>query len=144
MKQKITVNGKTFEVEVGDLKASPIEVTVNNTRYSVTLAAAAEETRVRVEKPAPVETRTRVDKPVAAPAAAVGTSAKDIRAPMPGKILSITVKPGDSVTSGQTLCFLEAMKMKNAIRTSQSGVVASIEVSEGQKVAFNDVLVRIA
>jgi glutaconyl-CoA/methylmalonyl-CoA decarboxylase subunit gamma len=140
MKQKITVNGKTYEVEVGDLKGSPIEVTVNNTRYSVTLEAAPEETKVKVEKPVPVEVRV---KPVAGPTVAVGTAAKEIRAPMPGKILTVTVKPGDSVTPGQTLCFLEAMKMKNAIRTSKAGVVASIEVTEGQKVAYNDVLVRL-
>ncbi len=63
---------------------------------------------------------------------------------MPGIIHDVAVKPGDKVTPGQQLCTLEAMKMKSAIRTSKEGVIASVEVTNGQKVAHGDVLVRFA
>jgi len=54
------------------------------------------------------------------------------------------VKPGDQVCVGQEMCVLEAMKMKNILRSSQNGVVASIEVTLGQSVKYGDVLVRFA
>jgi biotin carboxyl carrier protein len=60
---------------------------------------------------------------------------------MPGSILTLLVRPGDTVAVGQELCVLEAMKMKNAIRASRGGVIASVEVSEGQTVAYGDVLI---
>jgi biotin carboxyl carrier protein len=59
---------------------------------------------------------------------------------MPGNILDIAVKPGDRVAVRQQLCSLEAMKMKNAIRSPGEGVIASVEVAEGQAVAHGDVL----
>ena len=78
--------------------------------------------------------------PAAAPAAAAGSG--DVVSPMPGVVLDICVKPGDSVTRGQQVCALEAMKMKSAIRAARDGVVASVEVSEGQRVTHGAVLVR--
>jgi biotin carboxyl carrier protein len=63
---------------------------------------------------------------------------------MPGNILGIAVKPGDEVGFRQQLCSLEAMKMKNAIRSPRDGVIASVEVSEGQAVAHGDVLFTFA
>ena len=62
---------------------------------------------------------------------------------MPGDIVQISVKIGDSVSIGQEVCVLEAMKMKNVLRASTPGVVKSIEVSSGQSVKYGDVLVRL-
>jgi biotin carboxyl carrier protein len=59
---------------------------------------------------------------------------------MPGNVLNIEVKAGDRVSFRQQLCSLEAMKMKNAIRSPRDGVIASVEVSEGQAVSHGDVL----
>ncbi len=59
---------------------------------------------------------------------------------MPGNILDIRVKPGDKVRFRQPLCSLEAMKMKNLIRSPRDGLIASVEVSEGQSVSHGDVL----
>jgi len=59
---------------------------------------------------------------------------------MPGSIVNVCARPGDAVVVGQQLCTLEAMKMKNSIRATRNGVVASVEVTEGQTVAFGDVL----
>jgi biotin carboxyl carrier protein len=63
-----------------------------------------------------------------------------VRAPMPGNILDIAVKPGNKVSFRQPLCSLEAMKMKNVIRSPRDGVIARVEVSDGQAVSHGDVL----
>lgn len=63
---------------------------------------------------------------------------------MPGNIIRIGVQAGDSVSVGQTLCFLEAMKMQNAIRSPREGVIASVDVDEGTAVAHGDKLFTFA
>lgn len=63
-------------------------------------------------------------------------------APMPGTILSIEVKPGDSIKRGQTVLILEAMKMKNAIKSPQDAIVREIVAATGQTVRYGDVLIQ--
>ena len=65
-----------------------------------------------------------------------------VHSPLPGVVISIAVKPGDDVEVGQELCVLEAMKMKNTIRSSHSGIISEIDISVGQTVAHNDVLMK--
>jgi biotin carboxyl carrier protein len=138
MKQrlKIIVNDKPYEVEVDDPNASPLAVTVNGKPYTV-----------MVEMPeSKIETGS-TPKPVAARktfTASVDPTAKKIKAPMPGTILDIYVKPGDNVSRGQQLCALEAMKMKSAIRSPHDGVIATVDVQSGQSVAHGDVLITFA
>jgi biotin carboxyl carrier protein len=60
---------------------------------------------------------------------------------MPGVIIEVKVKPGEQVKYGQPLMTLEAMKMKNAVRSPRDGVVATVEASEGQTVAHAQILV---
>ncbi|XBQ15968.1 MAG: acetyl/propionyl/methylcrotonyl-CoA carboxylase subunit alpha [Oceanicaulis sp.] len=64
-----------------------------------------------------------------------------IKAPMPGKVLALKVKPGDSVKKGQTLVVLEAMKMEHALTAGADGVVEDVPVREGAQVADGAVLV---
>jgi len=146
MKQiKVIVNGKPYEVEVGDLSSSPLAVTVNGQSYTVEIETMGGEMAtsapvavavapVKVAAAAPV-----VASPKATPPPAV--SGNEVRAPMPGVILDIAVKAGDKVSVSQQLCALEAMKMKNAIRSPRQGVIAGVHVNQGQKVAFGDILV---
>jgi len=74
------------------------------------------------------------------PTGPAGPKVSAVKAPMPGNVLGIRVKPGDKVSFKQTLCSLEAMKMKNAIRSPRDGVIATVNVTEGQAVAHGDVL----
>jgi biotin carboxyl carrier protein len=69
---------------------------------------------------------------------------KAVKAPIPGVITAILVQPGAEVSVGQELCKLEAMKMNNSIRSSRVGKIASINVSIGQHVKHNDVLIEFA
>ena len=66
----------------------------------------------------------------------------DLKAPMPGLVLSIMVEPGDSVKKGQGLMVLEAMKMENIIRTPSDGVVKSVDVKKSDAVEKNQVLIK--
>jgi biotin carboxyl carrier protein len=61
-------------------------------------------------------------------------------APMPGKVVRILAKEGDSVEAGQGIFVVEAMKMQNEVRSPKSGVVEKLAVSEGQAVNAGDVL----
>ena len=119
-KFNITVNGKTYAVEVE-------EVTGAQTAAPATAAAPA---------PAP----KAAPAPAAAPAAA---GSKTVTAPMPGTVVSIKVNVGDKVESGTLVAVLEAMKMENEIFAGADGVVASINANAGDSVNTGDVLVSI-
>lgn len=66
----------------------------------------------------------------------------DIKAPMPGLILEITVKVGDEVKEDDTLLILEAMKMENVIHSPRDGVIKSIQVNERETVDKNSLLIE--
>lgn len=148
-KIKVIVNEKPYEVEVGDMSVSPFTVVVNGQSYQVTLEGEqVQEVRPVASAPAAPAPRPVAPAPVPAPApkpAAVPAASGDVlTAPMPGVILDIAVKPGDKVTVGQQLCALEAMKMKNAIRSPREGTIASVEVQDGQRVNYGEVLFRFS
>jgi len=67
-----------------------------------------------------------------------------IKAPMPGKVLAVNVKPGDAVTKGQALVVLEAMKMEHALAAPRDGAIGEVSVEAGTQVAEGDVLVALA
>ena len=66
-----------------------------------------------------------------------------IKSPMPGKILSIKKQPGDTVSAGETVIVLEAMKMENELKSHVNGTVQSVHASEGQSVEKNTLLLEI-
>ncbi|MGA0558124.1 acetyl-CoA carboxylase biotin carboxyl carrier protein subunit [Larkinella sp. VNQ87] len=70
------------------------------------------------------------------------TKLNDIKAPMPGLILSLSVQPGDTVRKGDTVLILEAMKMENVIKAPADGTVKAVRISRGQTVEKNQVLVE--
>jgi biotin carboxyl carrier protein len=137
----IKVNGNSYEVAVGDLDVNPVSVAVNGKEYKVEFVETA-------VKAAPVTIQTeaapvvKAVKAVEPPAAA--TSGDAITAPMPGTIMNIAVKAGDEISAGTVVCALEAMKMKNLIKSPRAGKVASVEVTDGQKVGFGAVIIRFA
>ena len=93
-------------------------VTVNGVTYSVVV----EEVAGGAAAPAPVAA------PAAAPKAAGGAAGSvAVKAPMPGNILKVNVKPGQAVKKGDVLVVLEAMKMENDVCAPEDGTVASVE-----------------
>ena len=81
-----------------------------------------------------------VAAPVAPVAPAAPAGGEAVKSPMPGTILSVSVKPGDVVKKGQVLMILEAMKMENEIMASRDGRVASVQVNKGANVESGAVL----
>jgi biotin carboxyl carrier protein len=120
----ITVNGNTYQVQVEEAGSS---APVSTTAFTAAPVAAA---------PAPVAAPAAPK--AQAPAGKQGNVT--ITAPMPGKILGIKAKAGDSVKRGQVVLILEAMKMENEIVAPQEGTIAGINVSVGDSVEPGAVL----
>ena len=70
-------------------------------------------------------------------------TARMVMSPMPGAIVSISVKEGQTVVDGQDLCVIEAMKMQNEVRSHGAGRISAIRVSVGDTVASGQVLVTL-
>jgi biotin carboxyl carrier protein len=141
MKLRVTVDAQTYEVEVGDIHARPVVVMVDGEAFEVW----PEETAVLPDAPVPPMPRTTA--PASAKPAAAAPSAETantVLAPIPGVILSIAVKEGDTVQYGQELCVLEAMKMKNVIRANRVGTVSAIRVGLGDQVRHGQVILEYA
>ena len=84
-------------------------------------------------------------RPAAAPAPLQPFSTdREVRAPIPGVILIVAVQPGASVTPGQELCVLEAMKMRNPICAGRAGVIQTVHVTAGKHVQHREVLMEFA
>ena len=72
-----------------------------------------------------------------------GGAGQILKAPLPGKITHVAVREGETVTTGQSLVVIEAMKMENELKATASGVVREIRVAAGHAVNAGDVLVVI-
>ena len=133
MKYKVTLNGKTYEVEVEQGKAVLLD------EYEA-LAPAPAAAAVPAAAPAAA--------PVAAPAASAAPvnleAGEAVNAPMPGNILRIDVAKGDTVKARQVLVILEALKMENEIVAPKDGTVAQVVTSKGAVVDTGSPLIVIA
>lgn len=131
---KYKINGNTYKVAVGDIENNIAQVEVNGTPYRVELDEQKAPVKV-INAPRPsAAPRTESGAKVISKPAAAPTGAYQIKAPLPGTVLSIAVKVGDTVAAADTVAVLEAMKMENSIRAGRDGKVAAINVSAGDAV----------
>lgn len=128
-KFNITVNGRTYEVDVEELGG------VQSVSAPVAAPAAA-------PAPAPAPAAAPAPAP-AAPKASGSMGSKKVTAPMPGTIVSVKVNVGDKVTSDTLVAVLEAMKMENEIFAGADGVISSVNVNSGDSVNAGDILVSM-
>jgi biotin carboxyl carrier protein len=144
---KLTVDGKTYDVVV-DLTAAPIRVVVDGREFLVEVAAEAspgtEPRAAAVARTPAAPPSARRSPAPAAPGGSAAASGSTVVSPMPGSIVSIRVRPGQRVERGEILCSLEAMKMNNAIHAPRAGTIKDVAVTEGQAVAYRQVLVTYA
>ena len=118
---RVTVAGRTFEVEVEEIgKEEAVEAVAPS-------APAAPAPAPRVEEAPPT----------------VEVAGEAVVAPLPGTVKSIMVRENDVVNAGDVLLVLESMKMENEIYAPKSGVVRKVAVKENQDVNYGDVLVII-
>jgi glutaconyl-CoA/methylmalonyl-CoA decarboxylase subunit gamma len=124
-------------VEIEDLNARPIVATVEGTRVEV---------MPETGKPLPAQKEANVEpvkasQPVVT-SAPTPSDGKALSAPLPGTVVEIFVKVGDTVESGQVVLVIEAMKMKNSIRSTHSGKVTAVHATAGQTVQHKQVLME--
>jgi glutaconyl-CoA/methylmalonyl-CoA decarboxylase subunit gamma len=138
---KYTINGSQYKVEVIKEEDNVVELEVNGTPYTVEIE--------RVVKKVP----EKISRPAAAPVTSSGApvvSAKKVsglggavKSPLPGVILDVMTKVGDTVKVGDKLMILEAMKMENTIASDLAGKVLEIKVDKGSSVLEGAELVII-
>lgn len=145
MKQKLTVNNQTYEVDVEDINARPVIVYVDGVRFEV-MPEKQGQVETRREAPAKMESVPYKPNPapVAAPSPNLALSGNSLTAPLPGTVVDVFVKAGDKVEAGQVVLVIEAMKMKNSIRSTYSGTISDVLVSQGQSVAHKQALIKFA
>lgn len=157
----MNISDREFVVDVQELAADQFSVLVGGESYEVTLSgdeSLADATitpdlkaaggAVRVAAPARKEAAA---KPAAVPAAASSAPARKApagggkgaqSAPMPGTIIEVNVKPGDTVERGQQVAILDAMKMHNVIGAARAGTVAEVYVEAGQAVDHGTAILK--
>ena len=140
MKMKVVIDSESYQVEIEDIHARPVIAVVEGERYEVW---PEEQGKVSA---AEVVSMPEISVPESQPASSASGltpqrgSGKEVLSPLPGVIIAILVKSGDKVERGQELCTLEAMKMKNAIRSNREGTIASIAVNVSDQVNHGQVL----
>ena len=131
-----TIGGQKYETTVKEIEPNVAEVVVNGTSFIVEFQKN-ESKKVKA---------ARVAAPTAAPTAAAvakPAGAATVKSPLPGSIVKVMVKPGDSVKKGDTLLTMESMKMENIVASEYTGTVKNVLVQAGQNVMQDDKLVEI-
>jgi glutaconyl-CoA/methylmalonyl-CoA decarboxylase subunit gamma len=143
-KYKFKINGNNYDTEILNIEDNIAEIEINGTIY-----------KVEVDKQIKSQKTPKLVRPVAVPStdshpSVAKTSSPsepkgvgNIKSPLPGVILDIFVREGDTVQIGQKLLMLEAMKMENNIEADKAGKVISINKQKGDAVMEGDVLIVI-
>ena len=132
-----TIGGQKYETTVKEIEPNVAEVVVNGTSFIVEF----QKNESKKVKAARVAAPTAA--PTAAPVAAKPAGAATVKSPLPGSIVKVMVKPGDSVKKGDTLLTMESMKMENVVASEYTGTVKNVLVQPGQNVMQDDKLVEI-
>ncbi len=140
---RIKVGDNWYTVQIGDLTQSPVQVTVEGETFEVEVEGLS-------LPPAPTRRgrsrsrQTQIEAPTAQSQSSAANYSDDIlRSPMPGRVISILVRPGDSVSAGDEVCVVEAMKMEQSIRAHRDGVVKTIFVQPMDPVKADDPLIEL-
>ena len=130
------IGGQKYDTTVKEKEPNIAEVVVNGTSFIVEFKKN-ESKKVKAARPVAPTTTTVA----AAPAQPAG--AATVKSPLPGSIVKVMVKPGDSVKKGDTLLTMESMKMENIVASEYTGTVKNVLVQPGQNVMQDDKLVEI-
>ena len=139
---RVRVGDHWYTVEVGDLTQSPVQVTVDGETFEVEVESDSAPAQPRRGRPA--GGLVIPDAPASQSSGSTAPVDDDIlRSPMPGRVMSILVRPGDAVSAGDEVCVVEAMKMEQSILSHRDGVVKTVFVQPMDSVNANDPLVEL-
>lgn len=133
---KFTIQGNHYDVDVKSIEDNLAQVEVNGTNYEVEIHRQVAVTKT------PKLMRNPVKSPEPAHISA-GTKFLAVRTPLPGNILIISKKNGDSVNKGDVVLIYEAMKMENKILAEKEGIIRNMKVNQGDNVLQDDILFEI-
>ena len=139
---KFKINGKEYEVAINNVEGKNASVTVNGAEYQVELENAP--AAAPVAAPVAAAPAAAAPAPVAAPAAKPAGAGKVVASPLPGVIIEVSVKEGQTVKAGQKVAVIEAMKMENEIAAECDGTITAIHVAKGDSVLEGADIVTIA
>ncbi|MDR3340682.1 MAG: acetyl-CoA carboxylase biotin carboxyl carrier protein subunit [Candidatus Symbiothrix sp.] len=125
---KYTINGNVYKVVINRIEDTIADVEVNGTPYKVEMNKPAQKHVVTINRPA----QTTTPPPISRPQTNSGVGV--LRSPLPGIILEILCKVGDTVKKGQKVLVLEAMKMENVINADRDGVIKEVKINKGDSV----------
>lgn len=140
---KYIINGKKYEVAIGEVTDEQATVIVNGDEYKVEMELEQPEEKTVVAAPKPVVPSETQVKAQTERQAAIARLRRSIVSPLPGTITAVNVKVGDEVKTGDAVLTLEAMKMANHIESELTGTVTEVCCEAGQSVMEGDVLVVI-
>ena len=135
MKYIVKVADKSYEVEMEDIHARPVIARVDGQTFEV---SPENEVKLVSQKEATLLKPVEVSKSPSS--SSIGGN--EMTAPLPGTVIEIFIKAGDQIEAGQVILIIEAMKMKNSIRSTRAGKIVEVLVNAGQTVAHKEPLVR--
>ena len=139
---RIKVGDNWYNVEVGELTQSPVQVTVEGETFLVEVEGLPTQSISRPRR-GRIQTPGIVVPPPSTRGSAGSGPDNIIASPLSGRVISILVRPGDRVSAGQEVCVVEAMKMEQSIRAARDGVVKEILVQPMDSVRTNDPLIEL-
>ena len=144
-KYQYKVNGIDYEVEIEEIEGTTAKVTVNGKSFEVEMKEPVKATKPKKVSPVATPAASTAPAPAAKPAAAPAKegSGTKVTAPLPGTITEVKVAVGQAVKAGETVIILEAMKMQNNIEAEASGTVTSVLVGQGDTVMEGATLITI-
>ncbi len=135
-KFKFTIQGNQYEVEVKSFEENTVQIEVNGTAYEVEVHKQLPTTKT------PTLVRTPVKPPEGAQVRVV-SGMTEVRSPLPGNVLQVVRKNGDTVKKGDLVITYEAMKMENKILAERDGVIRNLKLNPGDSFLQNDILFEI-
>ena len=135
---KFKINGKEYNVTIGEADGKNLSVNVNGADYQVELENAPAAAPVAA---APAAPKAEAAAPAAAKPAGAGVT---VKSPLPGIIISVDVKEGQAVKRGQKVAVIEAMKMENDILAEADGTITAVHTRKGDSVLEGADIVTIA
>ncbi len=141
----VFVEGQYYQVEVECTAGQPVlaGITPGMMAGGAGFQPAMAAPQPVAAPPRPATAPAAAPKPAAAPAETLAAGAVPLRAPMPGMIISYSVKVGDKVATGDLVCVLEAMKMQNSLPAPASGTITAINFEPGASVAKDAIILVI-
>lgn len=147
-KSEIEINGEVLSFDLATISKNKSHIILKNKSFNIEFVSKDEEKKLVTIKvnnnPYTIELKDKFDLLLSKLGLSNLTNKviKDIKAPMPGLVISVLKNAGDSVKEGENILILEAMKMENVIKSPVEGVIKSIAVSPSNTVEKNQILVE--